>query len=177
MSPLLLLASCFGWTPKEAPQIPDPLPNAVEFANITADQAQPVMYDTYQVRGLLGSRNAIKNTQSYDGTQMYPNGRVPTPSLALVTNADGKRYPARVDITIKCPSGRPAYRLSNTDYNYPLSPDARINFQPEEIRETGWSNPAPLIGNPGAAFGSPQCYGDDAVIPITISYGSGGGGI
>lgn len=159
MSPLLLLASCFGWTPEEAPaQIPDPLPNAVEYDNMTAYQAQPVMYDTYQVRGLLGTRQTIMNTRSYESTQVYPDGRVPIPFRALVTNADGNRYPARVDITIKCPNGRPAYRLSNQDL--------LLGTDQPELRN--WSNPAPLIGNPGAAFGVPQCYRDDAIIPMTV---------
>lgn len=171
MGSVLLTLACAGRG--ETPlTIPNPLPNAVEFKDLTNDHALPVMYDTYAVRGLLGSTHAIKNTESYDSTQTDPDGQSDSTRVdAFVTHADGKNYPARADITILCPGGIPAYRLSNSGYAS-LTTQRSRTINPD----TDFSNPAPLIGNPGAAFGSPQCYSRESITPYNITY-SGGGGI
>ena len=149
-----------------------PLDNAIDLSEATDVHKGPVMYDTYKDRislGTISREKEVKNTESFDRTQRYPSGQFPKFSRAFVDKGDAL-YPARADITLKCPGDIPAYRLSNDDYDILLRHSSIV-----EPIVGSFSNPAPLIGNAGAAFGEAECFVHYQIKPGKVKLNDGDG--
>lgn len=147
MGSVLTTLACMG--PQKAPEldIPRPLPDAKDF-DASSD------YTT------------VESIRQYSITQFDP--RIATDKAFVQIN--GSLYPAQSDVTISCPGGLPAYRLSNSGYSSLtgfLKSKAKPSLDP-------LSDPATLIGNADVALGIPECYDRDDIIPYTHVVEGGG---
>lgn len=144
MGSILMALACSG-----RDDIPVPLPNAIEFQDLTPDRAAPLEKDAFQ-------DHEEQTILALSDTDLKP--------LAFVRYADGNFYPARADINIKCPDGNPAFRLSDVDYGI-LSNRSRSTNLIIATPRVEYSNPSPLIESATAFLGSPKCYDEAAIIP------------